>query len=121
MEKTIEQIAREYLKAKAEAMTAKAKQDEIAMELKDRLLVNNGKAVEVDGNSVALQIKQSISFDDALLPYLKANGLQTYVQETIDDSGLKKAIKKSEILAKQIARFTIIKEVKALITKKIKR
>lgn len=116
MEKTIEQIAREYLKAKEHADRAKARQDEIAAQLKARLC----EPINIDGQTIALQNRESISFDAALLPYLKANGLQTYVQETIDDAGLKKAIKNSKMLAEQIKVFTRVKTSQALIVKKAK-
>lgn len=117
MDKTINQIAEEYLKAKAVADDAVARKEKLAEKLKEYLSKSPGEVITVDETRIALQIRETISFDPALISYLNANGLKMYIHETVNDAELKKAIKKSDILKRQIAPYVVAKQTQVLTAK----
>lgn len=116
----LETLAIGYINAKAEADVANEKSERLKKQLKETFASMGLEEYTVGNKRVYIQQKPIVKFDAALLGYLKQNGYETYVKESIDDSGLKKALVKSELLAIEIGPYIKATTSEALCVEELK-
>jgi hypothetical protein len=109
------ELANEYVKAKIDYELAISKKEALSVQLKEAMTVAGQESIKLDNALVKIQNRSIITFDDAIIQYLKTNQLDTYIIETVDQTGLKKALVKSPILAQQLEQYTKLRNLQSLI------
>lgn len=100
---SIEDLASEYVKAQKEADKAKAIADKLKEKLREQMVQSSLSNVATsEGADVICLKRTTVKFDAALIAYLKRNGYDTYVIETLDETALKKAMKNSEMMYQDV-------------------
>jgi hypothetical protein len=114
MEQTLQDIATAFIAAKEAEAEAKARQTRYNKMLKEAMAEESQTEVIVGKKRIVLTNREKIKFDAAIVTYLKNSGLNTYIIEAVDDTGLRAEIKRSPMLATAVEKYTIKTEEQVL-------
>lgn len=97
----LEELTQQYLSLKTQEEEIKIKKEKISAQIKE--LLRKLPETRFQGNSCAASLVESYRFTytdkPAVMTYLKRNGYNNYIKETIDEPALNKLIKESNSVA----------------------